>query len=78
MLAVLHWTRFDSFLHYVLGELVSLPGASPLPFQNDISLLVTFNDFAGWATYLYAGETEWTNDFSFFSVIIDLTDAGHG
>ncbi|XP_058205103.1 insulin-degrading enzyme-like 1, peroxisomal isoform X3 [Rhododendron vialii] len=31
----------------------------------------------GWATYLYAGETEWTNDFSFFSVIIDLTDAGH-
>lgn len=48
------------------------------PFQNGISLLVTFNDFAGWATYLYAGETEWTNDFSFFSVIIDLTDAGHG
>ncbi|KAH7853388.1 hypothetical protein Vadar_001822 [Vaccinium darrowii] len=31
----------------------------------------------GWATYLYAGETDWTKDFSFFSVIINLTDAGH-
>lgn len=33
---------------------------------------------AGWATGLSAGETDWTLDFSFFKVIIDLTEAGHG
>ncbi|GLT96004.1 hypothetical protein SLE2022_136540 [Rubroshorea leprosula] len=31
----------------------------------------------GWATGLFAGEGEWTLDFSFFVVVIDLTDAGH-
>ncbi|KAM7524511.1 hypothetical protein LguiA_014413 [Lonicera macranthoides] len=31
----------------------------------------------GWATSLSAGESDWTNEFSFFKVIIDLTDAGH-
>ncbi|KAL2952719.1 hypothetical protein AAZX31_19G126700 [Glycine max] len=31
----------------------------------------------GWATRLYAGESDWSLDFSFFKVIIDLTDAGH-
>ncbi|KAG2687103.1 hypothetical protein I3843_09G037900 [Carya illinoinensis] len=31
----------------------------------------------GWATGLSAGETDWTLDFSFFKVIIDLTEAGH-
>lgn len=30
----------------------------------------------GWATSLYAGESDWTSDFSFFGVGIDLTDAG--
>lgn len=34
--------------------------------------------FAGWATGLYAGESDWSLDFSFFKVGIDLTDAGHG
>ena len=34
--------------------------------------------FAGWATALYAGESDWGLDFSFFKVVIDLTDAGHG
>ena len=32
----------------------------------------------GWATGLSAGEAEWTLEFSFFKVVIDLTDAGHG
>ncbi|GLT29356.1 hypothetical protein SLA2020_042280 [Shorea laevis] len=31
----------------------------------------------GWATGLFAGEGEWTLEFSFFVVVIDLTDAGH-
>ncbi|KAA8517097.1 hypothetical protein F0562_017390 [Nyssa sinensis] len=31
----------------------------------------------GWATSLSAGESDWTLDFSFFKVVIDLTDAGH-
>ncbi|XP_020519710.1 insulin-degrading enzyme-like 1, peroxisomal isoform X2 [Amborella trichopoda] len=30
----------------------------------------------GWATSLGAGETDWSNEFSFFAVGIDLTDAG--
>ncbi|XP_054810331.1 insulin-degrading enzyme-like 1, peroxisomal isoform X2 [Prosopis cineraria] len=32
---------------------------------------------AGWATGLSAGESDWNLDFSFFKVVIDLTDAGH-
>uniref|UniRef100_A0A1J3GFR1 Zinc-metallopeptidase, peroxisomal n=1 Tax=Noccaea caerulescens TaxID=107243 RepID=A0A1J3GFR1_NOCCA len=31
----------------------------------------------GWATGLSAGEGDWTLDYSFFKVSIDLTDAGH-
>lgn len=31
----------------------------------------------GWATGLSAGETDWTTEYSFFRVVIDLTDAGH-
>ncbi|KAI3760627.1 hypothetical protein L1987_51025 [Smallanthus sonchifolius] len=31
----------------------------------------------GWANSLSAGESDWTLDFSFFKVVIDLTDAGH-
>ncbi|KAL0720420.1 hypothetical protein Bca4012_035019 [Brassica carinata] len=31
----------------------------------------------GWATGLSAGEGDWTLDYSFFTVSIDLTDAGH-
>ncbi|KAL2320761.1 hypothetical protein Fmac_029730 [Flemingia macrophylla] len=31
----------------------------------------------GWATGLSAGESDWKLDFSFFKVVIDLTDAGH-
>ncbi|QCD97433.1 insulin-degrading enzyme-like 1, peroxisomal [Vigna unguiculata] len=31
----------------------------------------------GWATGLSAGESDWSLDFGFFSVVIDLTDSGH-
>ncbi|GAU30048.1 hypothetical protein TSUD_332170 [Trifolium subterraneum] len=31
----------------------------------------------GWATSLFAGESDLSLDFSFFKVVIDLTDAGH-
>ncbi|XP_051150110.1 insulin-degrading enzyme-like 1, peroxisomal isoform X2 [Andrographis paniculata] len=31
----------------------------------------------GWATSLSAGESEWTYEYSFFKVSIDLTDDGH-
>ncbi|XP_034693359.1 insulin-degrading enzyme-like 1, peroxisomal isoform X1 [Vitis riparia] len=31
----------------------------------------------GWATSLSAWEEDWTREFSFFEVVIDLTDAGH-
>lgn len=36
------------------------------------------SNFAGWATSLYAGEEDWNLEFSFFEVVIDLTDIGHG
>ncbi|XP_044504367.1 insulin-degrading enzyme-like 1, peroxisomal isoform X3 [Mangifera indica] len=31
----------------------------------------------GWATGLFAGEGDWTSEYSFFDVVIELTDAGH-
>lgn len=41
-------------------------------------LLKVFLLLAGWATGLSAGEGDWTLDYSFFTVSIELTDAGHG
>ena len=32
----------------------------------------------GWATSLSAGESDWIVEFSFFKVVIELTDVGHG
>ena len=37
-----------------------------------------FKKNAGWATDLSAGEGDGTTEFSFFTVVINLTDAGHG
>ncbi|KAL4558067.1 hypothetical protein LXL04_036263 [Taraxacum kok-saghyz] len=31
----------------------------------------------GWATSLSAGESDWTMEFSFFEVVVKLSDAGH-
>ncbi|KAK6149150.1 hypothetical protein DH2020_016675 [Rehmannia glutinosa] len=38
----------------------------------------SLQDMSGWATSLSAGESDWTYEFSFFKVVIDLTEAGHG
>jgi len=35
-------------------------------------------EYSGWAMSLEAGEGDWSHDFSFFSVIIQLTDVGQG
>lgn len=36
------------------------------------------NDFAGWATSLSAYESFADSNTSFFNVVIEMTDAGHG
>lgn len=51
-------------------------GLSPLYIV--VLLMVFFLILAGWATGLYAGESDVTIDYSFFDVSVDLTDAGHG
>lgn len=46
-----------------------------------IRLALRFDYFkknAGWATDLSAGEVDGTTEFSFFTAVINLTDAGHG
>jgi hypothetical protein len=35
-------------------------------------------EYSGWAMSLGAGEGDWSHDFSFFSVTIQLTDVGQG
>lgn len=47
-------------------------------FKKDGVTLLLSSTFEGWATSLSAGESDWTYEFSFFKVNIDLTDAGHG
>ncbi|XXG56483.1 hypothetical protein AAC387_Pa03g3878 [Persea americana] len=51
-----------------LGHLIGHEGEGSL-----FSVLRTL----GWATSLFAGEGDWSYEFSFFEVVIDLTDAGH-
>ncbi|KAK7244519.1 hypothetical protein RIF29_39342 [Crotalaria pallida] len=51
-----------------LGHLIGHEGEGSL-----YCVLKTF----GWATGLSAGESDWSLEFSFFKVSIDLTDAGH-
>ncbi|KAG2687115.1 hypothetical protein I3843_09G037900 [Carya illinoinensis] len=68
------WPITPEILHYkegpcrYLGHLIGHEGEGSLFY-----ILKTL----GWATGLSAGETDWTLDFSFFKVIIDLTEAGH-
>ncbi|XWS66351.1 hypothetical protein CRYUN_Cryun05aG0191800 [Craigia yunnanensis] len=67
------WPIPPSILHYkegpcrYLGHLIGHEGEGSLFY-----VLKTL----GWATGLSAGEGEWTLEFSFFKVVIDLTDAG--
>ncbi|XP_048236137.1 insulin-degrading enzyme-like 1, peroxisomal isoform X2 [Ricinus communis] len=68
------WPVTPSILHYkegpcrYLGYLIGHEGEGSLFYA-----LKTL----GWATSLFAGEEEWNQEFSFFKVIIDLTDDGH-
>ena len=43
-----------------------------------VSDWIALDTVSGWATSLSAYEEYWTLEFSFFKVVIDLTDAGHG
>lgn len=67
------WPITPSILRYkevpcrYLGHLIGHEGEGSLFY-----VLKTL----GWATGLSAGEVEWTLEFSFFIVVIDLTDAG--
>ncbi|KAE9621676.1 putative insulysin [Lupinus albus] len=68
------WPVTPEIHHYMegpcryLGHLIGHEGEGSL-----YCVLKTF----GWATGLSAGESDWSLDFSFFKVTIDLTDAGH-
>ncbi|EEF30307.1 insulin-degrading enzyme-like 1, peroxisomal [Ricinus communis] len=68
------WPITPEILHYkegpcrYLGHLIGHEGEGSLFY-----VLKTL----GWATSLSAGEGDWTMEFSFFKVGIDLTDAGH-
>ncbi|PKA63852.1 Zinc-metallopeptidase, peroxisomal [Apostasia shenzhenica] len=44
--------------------------------EGEGSLFYTLKKL-GWALSLTAGEADWSFDYSFFSVVIELTDAGH-
>ncbi|KAF5473275.1 hypothetical protein F2P56_009899, partial [Juglans regia] len=46
-------------------------------FEEALDSMCLLIKNAGWATGLFAGEADWTLEFSFFEVVIVLTDAGH-
>ncbi|KAJ4904867.1 Insulinase (Peptidase family M16) family protein [Raphanus sativus] len=68
------WPIAPSIHHYeeapcrYLGQLIGHEGEGSL--YHELKTL-------GWATGLYAGEADWTMEYSFFNVSVDLTDAGH-
>lgn len=68
------WPVTPSINHYkeapcrYLGHLIGHEGEGSLFY-----VLKTL----GWATGLSAGEGDWSLEFSFFKVVVDLTDAGH-
>ncbi|KAL0867024.1 hypothetical protein Bca101_046142 [Brassica carinata] len=68
------WPIAPSIHHYeeapcrYLGHLIGHEGEGSL-FHALKSL--------GWATGLYASEADWSMEYSFFNVSVDLTDAGH-
>lgn len=54
----------SSYLSHLIGH------------EGEGSLFYTLKKM-GWAISLSTGEMDWSSDYSFFSVIIELTDAGH-
>ncbi|XP_010472492.1 PREDICTED: insulin-degrading enzyme-like 2 [Camelina sativa] len=70
----IYWPITPSIHHYeeaptkYIGRLLGHEGEGSLFYALKI---------LGWATGLYAGEADWTMEYSFFNVTVDLTDAGH-
>ncbi|KAI4325648.1 hypothetical protein MLD38_031029 [Melastoma candidum] len=68
------WPIIPEIRHYkegpcrYLGHLIGHEGEGSL-----FHVLKTL----GWASGLYAGESDWSMEYAFFKVGIDLTDAGH-
>ncbi|WCJ33462.1 Insulin-degrading enzyme-like 2 [Euphorbia peplus] len=68
------WPITPGILHYKEGPCRYL--SHLIGHEGEGSLFYVLKTL-GWATGLGAGEGDWTRDFSFFKVSIDLTDAGH-
>ncbi|KAH1094103.1 hypothetical protein GYH30_039707 [Glycine max] len=76
------WPVTPEIHHYIegpckyLGHLIDHEGKGSLYYilkKNGWKKII----FAGWATGLNVGESDWSLDFSFFKVVIDLNDASH-
>ncbi|KAE8733430.1 hypothetical protein F3Y22_tig00001290pilonHSYRG00001 [Hibiscus syriacus] len=67
------WPITPSILHYKEGPCRYL--GHLIGHEGEGSLFYVLKKL-GWAAGLSAGEGEWTSEFSFFKVVIDLTDAG--
>ncbi|KAK1313495.1 Zinc-metallopeptidase, peroxisomal [Acorus calamus] len=67
------WPITPEILHYKEGPCMYL--GHLIGHEGEGSLFFALKKL-GWATSLVAGESDWSNEFSFFSVTIKLTDAG--
>jgi insulysin len=70
----IQWPTAPGILHYKQGPSRYL--GHLIGHEAEGSLYYSLKKL-GWATSLYAGESDRTNEFSFFEVVIELTDAGH-
>ncbi|XP_021623125.1 insulin-degrading enzyme-like 1, peroxisomal isoform X2 [Manihot esculenta] len=68
------WPITPGILHYKEGPCRYL--SHLIGHEGEGSLFYVLKTL-GWATGLTAGEGDWTTEFSFFKVVIDLTDVGH-
>ncbi|XP_050230326.1 insulin-degrading enzyme-like 1, peroxisomal [Mercurialis annua] len=68
------WPITPEILHYKEGPCRYL--SHLIGHEGEGSLFYVLKTL-GWATGLGAGEGEWSTEFSFFDVSVDLTDAGH-
>ncbi|KAI3873651.1 hypothetical protein MKW92_023418 [Papaver armeniacum] len=68
------WPITPSIIHYKEAPCMYL--AHLIGHEGEGSLFCILKTL-GWATYLYAGEEDWNNEFAFFEVTIVLTDAGN-
>lgn len=69
------WPVTPEILHYIEGPCRYL--GHLIGHEGEGSLYYILKKL-GWATSLSAGESDLSLDYSFFKVVIDLTDAGHG